>query len=203
MFVIGERCWLVDQSIPTQNYPEKSRQVFTSASAASDAKGEVKAPFLFKKSCSKSHSCACAKSSCCEGIERSILPSTSPVEDMLVETFIKPSKFFKPELRGSFQLQRQNQTCDAGHILCCLEPSDQASQPAGINDYIIVGEGDNLSSRFHSAPIASRRQSRAVFACIAYFRLIGVGLPDEVSRGAGGGSVIYYNYFIAWILQRQ
>src|SRR5258707_4983839 len=102
MLVIGERCWLVDQSIPVQNHPEKSRQVFTSASAASDAKGEVKASFLFKKSCSKSHSCACTKYSCCEGIERIILPPTSPVEDTPVETFIKTAKFFKPELCRSF-----------------------------------------------------------------------------------------------------
>src|SRR2546421_10711593 len=126
MLVIGERCWLVDQSIPAHNHPEKSGQVFTS-SAPSGAKGEVKAPFFLKKSCSKSHSCACAKSSCCEGIERSIICPTSPVEDTSDETFIKPAKFFKQELRRSFQLQRQNQTRDAGNILCRLEPFGQTS----------------------------------------------------------------------------
>src|SRR5436309_1864607 len=154
MLVIGERCWLVDQSIPAHNHPEKSGQVFTS-SAPSGAKGEVKAPFLLKKSCSKSHSCACAKSSCCEGIERSILSPTFPVEDTPGETFIKPAKFFKQELRGSFQFQRQDQTRDTGDVLCCLEPFSQSSQPVSIDDHIIVGESNILPSCFHNAPIAT------------------------------------------------
>src|SRR6266699_6374773 len=101
MLVIANRCWLVDQSLPAHDHPEKSGQVLAS-STPSGAKDEVKAPFFLKKSCSKSHSCACAKSSCCEGIERSILSPTSPVVDTSGETFIKPAKFFKQELRGSF-----------------------------------------------------------------------------------------------------
>src|SRR5438045_6760066 len=142
------------------NRVKEGCNIFSSTTRHSRPKSWVKTTLFLKKSPGECHArtCASATGSCDIGIRRIIPPMLVQIENTSGKSSGETAVGLKQELRRSFQLQRQNQTRDAGNILCRLEPFSQSSQPVGVHDHIVVGEGDDLSSRFHNAPIVPRRK---------------------------------------------
>ena len=67
---------------------------------------------------------------------------------------------FGPELRACFQLCRQDEASHAADLAIGGKSIDQGADPAGIGDYVVVGECNNRAGRGFQAFVVGPPQAR-------------------------------------------